>query len=59
MSPQTDADRRLAIEHHGLIALAIQRRNPDAARAFMHQHIETFEAEAVKSRDRVRKSPQR
>lgn len=52
MSPQTDDDRRLAIEHHNLIALAIRQKNPDAARAFMHQHIETFEEEAVRSRDR-------
>ena len=54
LSPQTDDDRRLAIKHHLLIALAIRERNPDAARAFMHQHIEEFEQEAVERREQVR-----
>lgn len=51
LSPQTDDDRRLAIKHHLLIALAIRERNPDAARAFMYQHIEEFEQEAVERRE--------
>ena len=28
------------IKYHGLIALAIKERNPDAARAFMQQHVQ-------------------
>jgi GntR family transcriptional repressor for pyruvate dehydrogenase complex len=50
LAPQDQAARARAIQHHTLIAMAIAQRNAEAARALMHQHIESFEQDLLSSK---------